>query len=79
MAYDAANHTVVVFTNATALSEFGETRTWDGSTWTRQAPAASPPARYEAVMAYDAATRTVVLLGGASPPSTRFHDTRTWG
>ena len=66
MAYDAANHTVVVFTNATAHSVFGETWTWDGSTWTKQTTAAHPPARYEASMAYDAATSTVVLFGGVS-------------
>jgi hypothetical protein len=33
-------------------------------TWTRQAPAASPPARSRAAMAYDAATGTVVMFGG---------------
>jgi hypothetical protein len=79
MAYDAANGTVVLFVSAGSHSVFGETWTWNGSTWTRQAPATSPPARNEAVMAYDAATSTVVLFGGASPPSTRLHDTWTWG
>src|SRR5690242_14799971 len=33
-------------------------------TWTKQAPATSPPARWAASMAYDAATGTVVLFGG---------------
>jgi hypothetical protein len=42
----------------------GDTWTWDGTTWTKQAPAASPPPRYGAVMAYDAATSTAVLFGG---------------
>jgi spermidine/putrescine-binding protein len=33
-------------------------------TWTKQAPATSPPGRRDAVMAYDAATGTAVLFGG---------------
>jgi hypothetical protein len=32
--------------------------------WTQQAPAVHPPALVGAAMAYDAATRTVVLFGG---------------
>jgi hypothetical protein len=74
MAYDAANRTVVLF------GPFRQTTwTWDGSTWTKHTPASSPPGRGSASMAYDAATRTVVLFGGSSPPSTRLHDTWTWG
>jgi hypothetical protein len=45
-------------------AEFNGTWTWDGSTWTKQAPTTSPPAEEEASMAYDAATRNVVLFGG---------------
>ncbi len=45
------------------------------ATWTRQAPAASPPARYGAAMAYDAATGTVVMFGGYNP---HFLLTGTW-
>jgi hypothetical protein len=79
MAYDGANGTVVLFVSAGSRSVFGETWTWDGSTWTRHTPATRPPARSNASMAYDAATSTVVLFAGASLPSTRFHDTWTWG
>jgi hypothetical protein len=32
--------------------------------WVKQSPATSPHARYEASMAYDAATGTAVLFGG---------------
>ncbi len=77
MAYDAATGTVVVFTNATAHSLFGETWTWDGSTWTRRFPATRPPARGFASMAYDAATRTVVLFGGQGQRRV-LNDTWTW-
>jgi hypothetical protein len=46
--------------------------------WTKQAPAAHPPPREGASMAYDAATRTVVLFGGRDHnglPSSTW----TWG
>ena len=56
---------------------FGDTWTWDGSTWTKQAPASSPPARADAAMAYDAATGTVVLFGGSGANGS-FSDTWTW-
>jgi len=36
------------------------------ATWTQQTPTASPPARYDASMAYDPATEDTVLLGGAN-------------
>ena len=42
----------------------GDTWVWEGTTWAKQAPAASPPARYGPSMAYDAATGNVVLFGG---------------
>ena len=52
-----------------------------GPTWARQAPASSPPARADAAIAYDAATRTVVLFGGVglAGDSVPSGDTWTWG
>ena len=48
-------------------------------TWTQQHPAASPPARSQASMAYDAATGTVLLFGGTGrPPAFFLADTWTW-
>lgn len=41
-----------------------DTWTWNGSTWTKQAPADHPAARFMASMAGDTATGTVVLFGG---------------
>jgi hypothetical protein len=46
---------------------FSDTWTWDGTTWTQQHPATSPPARGQAAMACDAATGTAVLFGGTTP------------
>jgi hypothetical protein len=83
MAYDAATGTIVLFggfgkTGALGNSgALGDTWTWNGSTWTRLHPAASPAARYAASMAYDAATGTIVLFGGFGKTS-GFRDTWTW-
>jgi hypothetical protein len=56
MAYDAATGTVVLFGGG-GNHDLGDTWTWDGTTWTQQAPATHPAARLSASMAYDAATR----------------------
>jgi hypothetical protein len=81
MAYDAATKTVVLFGGVSAADPNGlnDTWTWNGTTWTEQHPATSPPARYWATMAYDTATKTVVLFGGVNlaDPS-GLNDTWTW-
>src|SRR5215471_16331837 len=74
MAYDAATGTDVLFGATTGPVE---TWTWDGTTWTKQAPATGPPVRLSASMAYDAATGTVVLFGGLIH-GTLLRDTWTW-
>jgi hypothetical protein len=76
MAYDRATGTVVLFGGGGLDHKFRETWTWNGTTWTRQTPAASPPARDQAAMAYDAATGTVVLFGGYN--GSYLGDTWTW-
>jgi hypothetical protein len=77
MAYDAATGNVVLFGGGTASTNFGDTWTWDGSTWTKQDAKTSPPARHSASMAYDAATGNVVLFGGQG--GVFLGDTWTWG
>jgi hypothetical protein len=81
MAYDAATRTVVLFGGSGRYGQrFAGTWTWDGSTWAKQHPATSPPARYGASMAYHAATGTVVLFGGVDSDATGVtEDTWTWG
>ena len=81
MAYDAATRTVVLFGGSpySRGGELGATWTWDGTTWTHQHPATRPPAREAAVMAYDAATGTVVMFGGCCGPGNHVRgDTWTW-
>ena len=45
--------------------------------WTQMNPVTSPPARFEATMAYDAAHHNAVLFGGAGP-SGSLNDTWLW-
>jgi len=86
MAYDAASGEVVLFGGTGCpercpnLPVFGDTWTWDGGTWTRRQPSASPSARYHATMAYDAARGVIVLFGGARPGFNpdQLGDTWTW-
>ena len=80
MAYDAATGTIVLFGGGNDQGGvFGDTWTWDGTTWTQQAPTTSPAARTDAAMAYDAATGTMVLFGGCFGDNNEvFSDTWTW-
>src|SRR5215467_806721 len=83
MAYDATTRTVVLFSGFHRGHRGGSvtvgTWTWNGATWTRQHPAASPAARFRAAVAYDAATGSVVLFGGAVGFGGRWgNDTWTW-
>ncbi|MGI8552554.1 MAG: Kelch repeat-containing protein [Dehalococcoidia bacterium] len=82
MAYDAATSTLVLFggyvCNGATCAAVNDTWTWDGTNWTQQIPAGSPPARNAASMAYDAATSTVVLFGGCCGSAGNFADTWTW-
>jgi len=48
------------------------------STWTKQAPASHPTARYDTDSTYDAASGSVVLFGGIGNNGVPG-DTWTWG
>jgi hypothetical protein len=82
MAYDAATEQLVLFGGATGTRSglISDTWVWDGTTWSQAAPATSPPARRDASMAYDPATRQLVLFGGVGPAhnSHALKDTWTW-
>jgi hypothetical protein len=90
MAADPANGTVVLFGgpaegNCDVGTCSNQTWTWDGTRWTQQTPKDSPPPRAGAAMAYDPATRSVVLFGGTNvdftvfPPKVEYlGDTWTW-
>ena len=81
MAYDPATGQIVLFaiaTNAANTAETINTWTWNGTTWTKQSPATSPPARRGAPMAYDPATGNVVLFGGTGTAAGYLGGTWTW-
>jgi hypothetical protein len=82
MVYAAANQTVVLFGGSKTSSSgwYGDTWTWDGSDWTQQFPATSPPARAYAAAAYDPQSSAVVLFGGCTNcfGSTTYDDTWSW-
>lgn len=61
MAYDAANHRIVMFGGAVPTNN--ETWAWDGA-WTRVITAGAPSARLGHSLAYDSRLRQVVLFGG---------------
>ena len=68
MAYDAATRTVLLFGGEGMLPEgkyggLSDTWSWNGTTWTKLSPAASPAARYGASMAYDPGTEAMLLFG----------------
>jgi CSLREA domain-containing protein/uncharacterized repeat protein (TIGR01451 family)/prepilin-type N-terminal cleavage/methylation domain-containing protein len=82
MAYDSARGKIVLFggyVGATSATT-NETWEWDGSAWTKMAPASSPGARYYGAMAFDSSRGKTVLFGGSysSPPSPSVSLNDTW-
>jgi sugar lactone lactonase YvrE len=80
MAYDAARRQVVLFGGANYAPSgitYSDTWTYDGTTWTQHS-VPFPPARFDAVMAYDAAIGQVVLFGGINLAGTVMNDTWAW-
>jgi len=81
MAYDEATGEIVLLGGQNSSGVvLNDTWTWNGTTWTQQFPAVSPPARRfdQPGMAYDAATETIVLFGGVDSDNNVFGDTWTW-
>lgn len=80
MAYDPATGNLVLFGGKLPGNGrvYNGTWTWNGTTWIRQFPKSSPPARYAASVAYDPATGNVVLFGGLSGSNRVLGDTWTW-
>jgi hypothetical protein len=66
--YDDAQGEVILFggMDVSGTIQYQDTWAWDGTNWTQLSPATSPPAREGAAFAYDAATQSAVLFGGAS-------------
>ncbi len=82
VAYDASTQTVVLFGGDEMpcnpiCTPVNDTWLWDGTSWTKQSPPVSPPRRAGGRMAYDAATGTVLLFGGAEL-NVFLNDTWIW-
>ncbi|HEX5414276.1 MAG TPA: kelch repeat-containing protein [Chloroflexota bacterium] len=87
MVYDPVRREIVLFGGCCDPNggKFGDTWTWDGTNWTNQKPATSPPARTFPGMAFDAAQGNVVLFGGCcgtaalcGPDPGELSDTWIW-
>jgi len=88
MVYDADRGRVVLFGGyggaTSARARFNDLWEWDGTGWTDVTPAGTKPSpRLNALMAYDASRKAIVLRGGntgtAVPPSgTAIDDTWEW-
>jgi hypothetical protein len=85
IAYDVSTGGIVLFggyeltENASVAAQVSsQTWTWLGKNWTQEKPAKSPPARFAAAMAFDAATHQLVLFGGAENSSTSQALSDTW-
>jgi hypothetical protein len=66
MAWDPVLSHVILFGGGQNLTPSGDTWQWDGSSWTRLAPAASPSPRFGAALATDGVRNRVLLFGGAA-------------
>lgn len=81
MVYDPARKVIVVVMpvqhSAAPADDTMDTWTWNGSRWTRLAPAASPPPRDGYGLTYDAGHSLVVFAGGF--PFGSADPTNTWG
>jgi len=88
LAFDGGRAQVVLFggrrvlfgTDADRRTVLADTWVWDGSAW-RQVPVTGPPARAEAVSAYDPRRDRVVLFGGYTDEDgarQRLGDTWEW-
>jgi len=64
MAFDATRGQVVLFGGRTTSQIFDDTWTWNGTDWTQQHPAHSPPPLAGLQLAYDAVRQQIVLFGG---------------
>lgn len=66
MAYDAATKQLILFGGYDGYAEHGlsDTWTWNGSNWVQLHPAASPPPTSDEGMAYDPATKQILIFGG---------------
>lgn len=79
MAYDEGHGQIVLFGGMVGgtYAYSNETWVWNGSTWRQMHPKVSPPARFGHAMAYDGASKKIVLFGGYGNYA-EMNDTWVW-
>jgi hypothetical protein len=75
-AFDQAHGVLVVF--GLRYGGILETWTWDGTRWSQQRPAASPPGRSGGSMGYDPVSKRILLFGGHRDDTGMLGDTWLW-
>lgn len=87
MAYNPISKRIMLFGGYGDRSQenwlYNDTWEWDGANWVRLQPAAAPPGRQFAAMAFDEARKEMVLFGGSIEANTRgvfsyLDDTWVW-
>lgn len=82
LGYDAATKQLILFggyTYDSVAALHRDTWLWTGTTWRKLAPKKSPPKRFGAAMAYDAASKQLLLFGGLKNTQGGFlNDTWVW-
>ena len=81
--YDPIHQQVVMFGGGDEMSgtmtvDMGDTWIWNGSSWTPATPAVVPPKRHRAGMAWDAARKRLVLVGGTTGIVVSHADSWEW-
>ncbi len=80
MVWDPVRQVIVMFGGRThpANQVTDSTWTWDGTDWTEEAPATSPPARDYPLMIWDATNQNVLMFGGKAQNGGLLHDVWVW-
>jgi len=81
LAYDTTSTQLLYVAAVGATTQTEETWMWSGDNWAEMAPVSSPPPRNDAALAYDSATRDLILFGGyvvTSSQLLRLDDTWQW-
>jgi len=79
MAYDSVRARTVLFggSGQPGAVDLGDTWTYDGTNWTKMAPASAPSPRFGMAMSFDPVRQVLVLFGGRVAGQ-RMNDTWEW-